>query len=48
MELVLNFISSTALDFYRQWVKGGKTVDPHEAAELLSELTCHGVERFMR
>lgn len=48
MELVLNFIRSTALDFYRQWVKGGKTVDPHEAAGLLSELTCHGAEGLMR
>lgn len=48
MELVLNFIRSTALDFYRQWVKGGKTVEPHEAAELLSELTCHGIDRLMR
>ncbi len=48
MELVLNFIRSTALDFYRQWVKGGKAVDPEEAAELLSELTCHGVEGLLR
>ncbi|MFD0703956.1 hypothetical protein DMP06_06075 [Slackia equolifaciens] len=41
--LVLSFIRSTALGFYRQWVKDGKTVDPQEAAELLANLTCHGI-----
>lgn len=46
--LVLNFIRATALDFYRQWVKGGKTVDADEAADLLGELTCHGVEGLLR
>ncbi|MDM8287725.1 TetR/AcrR family transcriptional regulator [Slackia piriformis] len=47
-ELVLNFIRSTALNFYRQWVKDGKAVDPEEAADLLCELTCHGVDRLMK
>ena len=46
-ELVLSFIRNTALDFYRQWVREGKNVPPDEAASLLSELTCHGVERLM-
>lgn len=41
--LVLSFIRSTALGFYRQWVEDGKTVDPHEAAGLLADLTCHGI-----
>ena len=46
MELVLNFIRTTAFDFYRQWVHDGKAVAPERAADLLSELTCHGVERL--
>ena len=47
-ELTLSFIRNTALDFYRQWVRDGKTVPPEEAAELLAELTCHGVDGLMR
>ena len=47
-ELTLSFIRNTALDFYRQWVRDGKVVPPEEAAALLSELTCHGVEQLMR
>ena len=47
-ELTLSFIRNTALDFYRQWVRDGKVVPPEEAAKLLSELTCHGVEQLMR
>lgn len=47
-ELTLSFIRNTALDFYRQWVRDGKAVPPEEAAELLSELTCHGVDGLMR
>jgi len=47
-ELVLSFIRNTALDFYRQWVRDGKTVPNEEAADLLAELTCHGVEGLMR
>ena len=46
-ELTLSFIRNTALDFYRQWVRDGKIVPPEEAAALLSELTCHGVEQLM-
>ena len=42
-ELVLSFIRSTALGFYRQWVRDNKSVDPNEAAELLATLTCHGI-----
>lgn len=41
-ELVLNFIRTTALDFYREWVRRGKRVDPQEAAALLGAITCHG------
>lgn len=46
--LVVSFIRNTALDFYRQWVRDGKVVPPQEAAELLSELTCQGVDGLMR
>ncbi|MEE0705722.1 MAG: TetR/AcrR family transcriptional regulator [Adlercreutzia sp.] len=47
-ELVKSFIRNTALDFYRQWVREGKTVPESTAAQLLSDLTCHGVEHLMR
>ena len=47
-ELVLNFIRTTALDFYREWVRRGKRVDPQEAAALLSAITCHGAAPLMR
>ena len=47
-DLILSFTRSTALGMYRQWVRSGKTADSHEAAELLAELTCHGLEPFMR
>lgn len=47
-DLVLHFIRSTALDFYRRWVRRGKEVPAERAAELLCELTCHGASRLMR
>lgn len=47
-ELVLNFIRTTALDFYREWVRRGKRVDPQEAAALLGAITCHGAAPLMR
>lgn len=47
-ELVLNFIRTTALDFYREWVRRGKRVDPQEAAPLLGAITCHGAAPLMR
>lgn len=47
-ELVLHFIRSTALDFYRGWVRGGKKVPVNEAAELLAVMTCHGANALMR
>jgi AcrR family transcriptional regulator len=46
--LVARFIRSTALEFYRSWVAEGKRVPPEEAAQLLSDLTCHGVEPLLR
>lgn len=46
--LVLNFIRATALDFYRQWVRGGRTVDEQRAADLLAHVTCKGVSDLMR
>lgn len=48
LDLVLCFIRSTALDFYRRWVGSGKTVPVDEAALLLSELTCNGVHNLWR
>lgn len=47
LELVLHFIRTTALDFYRGWVHRGKRVPPERAAELLAELTCYGAGRLM-
>ena len=47
-ELVLSFIRTTALNFYRQWVRQGKSVPADEAAQLLGELTHHGVAGLMR
>ena len=47
-ELVLSFIRATALNFYRQWVKQGKVVPAKEAAQLLGELTHHGVAGLMK
>ncbi|SEO38073.1 TetR/AcrR family transcriptional regulator [Denitrobacterium detoxificans] len=46
-ELVLNFIRTTALDFYRQWVRGGRLVPQERAAQLLAHLTCQGVDDLM-
>lgn len=46
-ELLLHFIRSTALDFYRNWVKAGKTVPVAEAAKMLGTMTCHGAHAFM-
>lgn len=48
MELVLSFIRTTALDFYRRWVRDGKLVEPERAADLLAGLTCNGVSHLMR
>ena len=47
-ELLLHFIRTTALDFYRAWVRYGKTVSPDCAANLLAQITCHGASGFMR
>lgn len=47
-ELVLHFIRSSALQFYRRWVHMGKTIEEHEAADLLAELTFNGVSGLMR
>jgi hypothetical protein len=46
--LVARFIRSTALEFYRSWVAEGKVVPPEDAAQLLSDLTCHGVVPLMK
>ena len=47
-ELVLNFIRNTAIDSYRQWVRDEKKVPTQEAAKLLSELTCNGINCIVR
>lgn len=47
-ELVLNFIRTTALDFYREWVRRGKRVEPLKAAKLLGRITCNGAAPLMR
>lgn len=45
---VHHFIRSTALDFYRGWVRGGEAVPVDEAAGLLADMTCNGAEGLMR
>ena len=47
-ELVLRFIRSTALDFYRNWIASDKAVPVDEAANLLATLTCSGANAFIR
>ena len=47
MDLVLHFIRSTALDFYRRWVAGGKAIPVEEAGKLLADLTCYGISNQM-
>ena len=46
--LVMRFIRATALDFYRTWVAEGKAVPKDKAADLVAEITLHGVERPMK
>ena len=47
-DLVLNFIRTTPLDFYREWVRHGKRVEAQEAARLLGAITCNGAAPLMR
>ena len=47
-ELVLHFIRTTALDFFRQWVRNGRAVPEQRAAELVAYLTCNGVMQLVR
>lgn len=47
-DLVLHFIRMTAFDWYREWVRNGKKVPIDDAARLLGNVTCHGVEGLMR
>jgi hypothetical protein len=46
--LVMRFIRSTALEFYRGWVAEGKRVPKDEAAKLVAQLTLDGVRALMR
>lgn len=47
-ELVLRFIRSTALDFFRNWVQTNRVVDVNVAADLLGNLTENGVRPYIR
>lgn len=47
-ELVIRFIRSTALEFFRNWVETGRCVDADKAANLLGELTESGVAPFAK
>ncbi|MDO4399929.1 MAG: TetR/AcrR family transcriptional regulator [Coriobacteriia bacterium] len=46
--LVMRFIRSTALEFYRGWVAEGKGVPKQEASQLVAQLTLDGVRALMR
>ena len=46
-ELVCALIRNMALEFYRQWVRRGKTVPVEEAAQLLGLMTLDSVEHLM-
>lgn len=47
-ELVLRFIRSTALDFFRNWVQTNRVVDVNVAADLLGNLTENGVRPYIK
>lgn len=47
-DLVIHFIRSTALQFFRRWVRSGRCVDQRAAAKLLGQLTAHGVGPFLQ
>lgn len=47
-DLIIRFVRSTALEFFRNWVETGKRVDVNRAAKLLGELTENGVAPFVR
>ena len=46
-DLVAHFIRSTALQFFRRWVRNGRTVESQRAAELLGQLTTFGVRPLL-
>ena len=46
-DLVTHFIRSTALQFFRRWVRDGRIVESQRAAALLGQLTTFGVSPFL-
>ncbi|MDO5358197.1 MAG: TetR/AcrR family transcriptional regulator [Slackia faecicanis] len=46
--LVRHFIRSSALQFFRGWVRNGRAVEKERAAELLGNLTMHGIAPIMK
>lgn len=47
LDLVTHFIRSTALQFFRRWVRDGRIVESQRAAALLGQLTTFGVSPFL-
>lgn len=45
-DILCDFVRSTALNFYRNWVKAGKKIPPQEAARLLADWTCNGIQHY--
>ena len=46
--LVLDFINTTCVEAYRQWVAGGKQIPLDEMVELTNTLICGGTDRFFQ
>ena len=46
-ELVCDYVRTTALRFFRSWVRGGRKIEKQRAAELLGQISMHGVDPFM-
>ena len=46
--LVLTFINSFGVGFYRQWVADGKTLPLERVIELSGTMMCGGLDRFFK
>ena len=46
--LVLTFINSFGVGFYRQWVADGKTLPLERVVELSGTMMCGGLDRFFK
>ena len=46
--MLMNFINTTAVQIYRQWVADGKQIPLEELIQLSNALLCNGTEGFLR